>query len=68
VPERGKKKFAINFKQVGMAVTLEELEEERAKCDLVCAICHNHRTWERSKGLTHVPLPRLLGVEDGISV
>jgi hypothetical protein len=57
VPERGQKQFAINLNQIMSAVTLQELKEERAKCDLVCSICHNHRTWERSKGLEHVLLP-----------
>jgi hypothetical protein len=29
--------------------TLEKLKEEIDKCDLVCANCHRHRTWMRSK-------------------
>ena len=55
VPERGPKEFAINLNMSGSRRTLEELQVERAKCDLVCAICHNHRTWLRNKK-TPVPL------------
>jgi hypothetical protein len=56
VPERGKKLFAVN-KETAAKKTIEELEAERVKCDLVCAVCHNHRTWERQMKLKHSPLP-----------
>jgi hypothetical protein len=57
VPERGKKQFMVNLKSCQGQYTLEELKTERQKCDLVCAVCHNHRTWERANNLSHTPLP-----------
>lgn len=56
VPERGEKSFCVNLSSCGSRWTLQELQAEREKCDLVCAVCHNHRTWERDNGLRHVPL------------
>jgi len=44
---RGEKSFNIS-----MAVktkTLEEIKEEIAKCDVVCATCHRMRTQDRIK-------------------
>lgn len=46
VPGRGPKLLNLNY---GAVVTkgIKTLEEEIAKCDLVCANCHATRTWER---------------------
>lgn len=30
--------------------TLEALQAEIAKCDVVCSNCHRHRTWLRQRG------------------
>ncbi len=30
--------------------TLEEIKKEIAKCEIVCANCHAHRTWIRQSG------------------
>jgi hypothetical protein len=59
VPERGKKLFMVNLSTCQGRWTLEEMKNERQKCDLVCSVCHNHRTWERDNNLPHVPLTEL---------
>lgn len=56
VPERGRKRFMVNLNACQSRKTLDELKEERKKCDLVCSVCHDHRTWERTNNLPHVPL------------
>ena len=56
VPERGEKFFEVNLGTIMKKWTLEQLKAERAKCDLVCANCHNHRTWERDNGIPHIPM------------
>lgn len=45
VPERGKKEFCISIKKIN--VTLEKLDAEIAKCDVVCATCHRLRHAKR---------------------
>ena len=40
------KKF--NIASLGRSVSRKILEEEIAKCDLVCAVCHRIRTWNRN--------------------
>lgn len=44
VPERGVKLFEVNQATAETKRTLEEIAAEAAKCDLVCANCHNWRT------------------------
>jgi hypothetical protein len=44
---RGVKKCGVS--QVHLIASLEALYEEIAKCDVVCANCHRHRTWMRLK-------------------
>jgi hypothetical protein len=39
----GDKKFTIAGKQT----SLDQLREEIAKCEVVCANCHRERTWQR---------------------
>lgn len=39
---RGEKKFTVS-KAVGLGRSLAEIEEEIAKCDIRCAICHRIR-------------------------
>lgn len=56
VPERGKKDFAVNLNAAMSKYSLERLKKERLKCDLVCSVCHAHRTWERANGMEHEPL------------
>jgi hypothetical protein len=41
---RGKKKFNI---ALGYQRTAKDVNEEIAKCELVCANCHAERTWKR---------------------
>jgi len=48
VPERGEKKFKISMQRNWGRV---QLEEELAKCDVVCGNCHNIRTYERRAAL-----------------
>ena len=50
------KSFMINGNAVTSKRTLAELKAERAKCDLVCSNCHDHRTWMRACGLEVIPL------------
>lgn len=51
MPERGAKRFEINTSNVNKnGLTLADLIEERAKCDIVCANCHAWRTWLRRTG------------------
>lgn len=45
VPERGEKLFVIAAK--GAQVSQKRLQEELAKCDVVCANCHRIRTHNR---------------------
>lgn len=47
---RGLKKFTIG--KSGM-VPRKILDEEIAKCDIVCANCHNDRTWKRAQSADH---------------
>jgi hypothetical protein len=48
VPGRGAKLFALSHaRQIGP--TLEAVEAEIAKCDLVCANCHRDRTYRRHR-------------------
>lgn len=45
---RGEKLFSIaNFKR-HPTLSLDRLYEEMAKCDLVCAVCHRVREWNRA--------------------
>lgn len=43
----------------GMSLSIKKLEEEIAKCDVVCANCHAARTWQQRNGLVQrvAPLP-----------
>ena len=46
---RGKKQFNLSI--VGsMICSIEKIDREIAKCDLVCANCHRKRTFERREG------------------
>lgn len=36
-----------------LMVTLPRIKAEIEKCDVVCAICHSHRTYCREKGVPH---------------
>jgi hypothetical protein len=56
VPERGEKSLEMNNRAVSNKYTLDEWDIERKKCDLVCSVCHDHRTWERANRLPHTPL------------
>ena len=50
-PSRGVKQFAISeraYKPLTPAI-----EQELAKCDLVCRSCHSYRTNRRKKGMSH---------------
>lgn len=40
---------------VSGAYTLDQIRDEIAKCDVVCANCHRIRTWERRSILTTKP-------------
>lgn len=48
VPSRGKKLFNIAPLASTHPLTNVKLQEELAKCDLVCGNCHNIRTHERT--------------------
>jgi hypothetical protein len=48
VPGRGPKLFNIALNTIEK-YSIEELKTERAKCDLVCACCHNTRTHLRPR-------------------
>lgn len=43
---RGTKKFELSKARMR---SLEAIEEEMAKCDVVCANCHAVRTWLRNR-------------------
>lgn len=46
---RGKKQFNLSI--VGsMICSLEKIDREMAKCDIVCANCHRQRTFNRRQG------------------
>lgn len=49
-PELGKKIFNVNTASIATH-SITELKEERAKCELVCSNCHDHRTFLRSRKL-----------------
>jgi len=51
VPERGAKVFHLGRADR----SLKSIEEELAKCDIVCANCHRMRTWNRSHGQVSEP-------------
>lgn len=53
-PERGAKEFSLTLWDTtgNGQLTLDELKVEMAKCGLVCALCHNHRTYLRGRKLT----------------
>lgn len=48
VPGRGPKEFLVNICTMGSRRTLDEVRAERAKCDLVCSLCHDARTLART--------------------
>lgn len=39
-----------NVEVIAREGDIDRLLEEVAKCDLICANCHRHRTWMRSAG------------------
>jgi len=47
VPERGNKNFEINYTSTS-GFSIENINEELKKCDLVCSNCHKLRTYKRS--------------------
>jgi hypothetical protein len=49
------KKFNLSAYRAVRGITLEMLQEEVAKCEVVCANCHAVRTWKR---LQENPHPR----------
>jgi len=45
---RGKKEFNISS-ITNKTTSIKRIEKELAKCDVVCAICHRYRTYNRKK-------------------
>jgi len=45
---RGTKRYNISA-QLSNFGSIEALQKEIDKCDIVCANCHRHRTWHRLK-------------------
>ena len=45
---RGKKKYVL-FESFKLATSMEDVQNEISKCDVVCANCHRIRTQDRIK-------------------
>jgi len=46
---RGKKLFELSVTAILNARSMEAIEAEAAKCDIVCSNCHRIRTFTRKK-------------------
>ncbi len=49
VPERGTKKASVSALLGSRSLKAKTVQEEIAKCDLVCCNCHAKRTWLRGQ-------------------
>ena len=48
---RGRKRFEVS--SIRSFSSIEDLQIEIDKCDLICSNCHRHRTWMRQVGSPH---------------
>lgn len=52
----GTTKVNVLSRMVSLLVAQEKIEEEISKCDVVCVVCHAHRTYCRQHKIAHYVL------------